>query len=771
MALRHEELRKIYRFDEFQVDARKRVLLRDGKPVALNSKAFELLLALVMSGGRELSKDQLMQLVWHDQIVEENNLAVHIYNLRKILGERKDEHRYIVTIPGLGYRFVANVNETASEAEELFIESRTISRFVVEEEERRNPTVWEGAIADENLMPANQGETVNRQVVASTNEMETAKSIASASLVQSRSRKDVWLVALLVGLFLTAALSGYWLYRSRWRSSITPSFTHRQQMSLTRVTNSGQIDGAAISPDGKYVAYISSESVGNSLWLRQTGTASDIRLLPPTSAEFWGLTFSPDGRFIYYNLYTGDDIDFELFRIPSLGGIVEKIPNVSSRAITFSTDGKRIAYIQSDSGSGFNSLIVADADGSNHQVLASKEYPNTFYTEARAVAWSPDGNTIAGLVTQFEAEANYFTIVGINAKDGTEKPLSERRWYEVSSIEWLNTGSLLISGKDKLSAQAQIWSLPNPTGEPRPITNDLNQYSWLSRTADGESLAAVQTNTINSIFVGEVGDNDFKEIASEVGELNPLVWTPDGKIVYRSSKDGIGNLWMMEADGTDRRQVTSNAQVDSRGLSVSPDGKYIVFVSWRSGKSNLWRVDVDDGKLTQLTDGEGDVFPRCTPDGSSVIFQRGIFTKPMLWKVSLAGGAAQQLTDFRAKWAAISNDGSRVSYFQMADGKWSIGFISSAGASLLQRLDAPADMKQNRVYWSPDNQALFYIGAIGNVGNIRSLPFDGAASKSLTAFTSHWLSDFSLSTDGKRLAVSRSRSISDVVIVENTGTP
>jgi hypothetical protein len=81
-------------------------LLRTGKLIALNSKAFDLLLALLMSDGHELSKGQLMQLIWPDQIVEENNLAVHIYNLRKNLGRRKGEQHYIITIPGVGYRFM-----------------------------------------------------------------------------------------------------------------------------------------------------------------------------------------------------------------------------------------------------------------------------------------------------------------------------------------------------------------------------------------------------------------------------------------------------------------------------------------------------------------------------------------------------------------------------------------------------------------------------------------------------------------------------------------
>ena len=121
MAVKQEELKKIYRFDEFQIDARKQVLSRDGKPITLNAKTFNLLLALVKSGGRELSKDELMQMVWADQVVEENNLAVHIYNLRKVLGERKDDHRYIITLPGIGYRFVAEASGSCIERRHLVL--------------------------------------------------------------------------------------------------------------------------------------------------------------------------------------------------------------------------------------------------------------------------------------------------------------------------------------------------------------------------------------------------------------------------------------------------------------------------------------------------------------------------------------------------------------------------------------------------------------------------------------------------------------------------
>ena len=129
---------RIYRFDEFELNALKRQLFRRGQPVTLQPKAFELLVALVDSGGRLLTKDDLLNLVWPDQIVEESNLTVHMSALRKALGEQRGEHRFVVTEPGRGYRFVADVAEVEVGAragdEEFSIESHTLSRIVIERE-------------------------------------------------------------------------------------------------------------------------------------------------------------------------------------------------------------------------------------------------------------------------------------------------------------------------------------------------------------------------------------------------------------------------------------------------------------------------------------------------------------------------------------------------------------------------------------------------------------------------------------------------------------
>jgi DNA-binding winged helix-turn-helix (wHTH) protein len=105
-----------FSFGDFKLDSGKRLLLEKGEPVSVNSKAFDLLLALVENHGQILSKDELLEKVWAGQFVEENNLTVHISALRKIFGEKKGKHQFILTIPGTGYSFIHEVRQDGGNA-------------------------------------------------------------------------------------------------------------------------------------------------------------------------------------------------------------------------------------------------------------------------------------------------------------------------------------------------------------------------------------------------------------------------------------------------------------------------------------------------------------------------------------------------------------------------------------------------------------------------------------------------------------------------------
>ena len=108
--------RRLLQFDEFQVDPDARLLLRGGEPVPLTPKVFAVLLALLEQPGEVVSKDELIRRVWPDTAVTEANLTQSISTLRKALGERTHDRRYVVTVPGVGYSFTAQVTETAEPA-------------------------------------------------------------------------------------------------------------------------------------------------------------------------------------------------------------------------------------------------------------------------------------------------------------------------------------------------------------------------------------------------------------------------------------------------------------------------------------------------------------------------------------------------------------------------------------------------------------------------------------------------------------------------------
>ena len=124
--------RVLYEFGPFRVDPEKQVLLRDNEPVAITPKTFETLMILVRHRREVVSKDDLMKALWPDCFVEEANLSQNIFMLRKALGDTPEDRRYIVTQPGKGYRFVAEVRTVAQDGEDVIVTSRTRTQMVME---------------------------------------------------------------------------------------------------------------------------------------------------------------------------------------------------------------------------------------------------------------------------------------------------------------------------------------------------------------------------------------------------------------------------------------------------------------------------------------------------------------------------------------------------------------------------------------------------------------------------------------------------------------
>lgn len=310
-------------------------------------------------------------------------------------------------------------------------------------------------------------------------------------------------------------------------------------MNIKRLTTYGKIANAALSPDGKFFVYALAESGGQSLWVQQTTSAHPVNTTPPTKGNYWGLTISPDGAFVYYSVFEGDKSDLHLHRIPILGGLVERLAATPDNAVAFSPDGNRLVWAEQRREK--TKLYIANSDGSDGRLLAERKYPLEFNVRGTSTAWSPDGATIACAVKVVDQNGGEFaSVVGVDAATGTEKSLSAHRWASVNHLSWLRDGSLVVIAGDAPGSPAQIWSLSQPDGILRQLTKDLNSYERLSATANGEMFLSIQRNSVARLSA--TGENQAVEfaltVAQQVGSFDGIAWTSDGRIVIFLSRLG-----------------------------------------------------------------------------------------------------------------------------------------------------------------------------------------------------------------------------------------
>lgn len=286
-----------------------------------------------------------------------------------------------------------------------------------------------------------------------------------------------WPIALVVLVIAVAA--AYVVTRGR-----APAESRREaaKLSIERVTTLGTVIDATVSPDGKYVAYVTSENTRQGLWLRQLATASTIALVPPAAGVgFWGATFAPDGSAVYYALFHGDEPTRAIYRIPILGGTPRKLVSGVDSFPTFSPDAKQMAWVRSDfPEAGSSALMVADSDGQNVRALATRKPPEffapVFFT---APAWSPDGTFIICPMERRE-QTIVGTLQAINVSDGSLKPFPHYEWATVGQPAWLPDGRVLFRAVDN---GANIW-VANADGSQRMQVTTEGAVSWPVANSD-----------------------------------------------------------------------------------------------------------------------------------------------------------------------------------------------------------------------------------------------------------------------------------------------
>jgi Tol biopolymer transport system component len=343
-------------------------------------------------------------------------------------------------------------------------------------------------------------------------------------------------------------------------------------------------------------------------------------------------------------------------------------------------------------------------------------------------------------------------------------------------MAWLADGGglIMLASDPAEGTQSQIWRISYPDGEARKLTNDVNNYHGVSFATNPNRLVTVQAAYSTNLWIAPYGKagRAIKVTSGtniEEGQLG-LSWTPDGKIVYTSTASGNWDLWIVDADGRNKQQLTAGAG-GNFFPSVSPDGRYVVFASDRAGVDDIWRIDINGANLKQLTRGHNAARPYCSPDGRWVVYANRSSGQVILWKVSIDGGAPAQLTsnDKPAASPVISPDGKLLSYFGLnKQNQPVLNIIPFEGAASIKTIDIPSNVKVNINHvWTLDGRAVIYRQNIGDVSNLWMRPLDGSAPTQLTDFKSDGIPWFDLSRDGKQLAMSRSVPGGEVVLISN----
>lgn len=555
----------------------------------------------------------------------------------------------------------------------------------------------------------------------------------------------------------------------------------RELRSPEKLNESLYNPSATISPDGRFYVYVYREPDGReSLRLGQINVAGWKILIPADNLSYRGMTFTPDGNWIYVLVFglKSNTTSGTLFRITTLGNATENVLENVDSPVTFSPDGQSFAFLRALPEEGWDQLIVFNLAQNTERVLSERRRPAFYVTtlSRETPSWSPDGKFIATPAGATGSDGDFMSVVAINVATGEEKPLTSRRWLRVGSTHWLKDGNgLVVSAAESGTELYQLYKIAGD-GDATLVLPDFNDYSNLSLSSDGRLLLAVAAEKRSGIFLMPTGRGNTGVSQLTNGDEDGLwgfSWTPADNLVYVSLESRNRDIWIKTNDDKrPPRQLTFDDAADY-SPTVSPDGRYIVFVSNRTGVLQVWRMDMDGSNVKQLTFEGQAKSPQITKDGQWVIYSSGTVGRPSLWKVSIEGGSPTRVVEKLASWPAISPDGKWIACVTKDDAldqPMKLTVLSADDFSVHREFDMPAGVNTPEysavIRWKPNSSAFAYVRTQNGVSNIFVQSLLGKLTKE-TDFTADRIFWFDWTGDGKQLAIARGVSRYMVVMMED----
>lgn len=486
-----------------------------------------------------------------------------------------------------------------------------------------------------------------------------AGAAAPSGVAVAEKKKPIALIA--GAAVLVLALAGFGVYRfGPGGKSGGLSEEALSAMKIAPVLSAEILQSIAVSPEGRFAAHVTRQDGKYRLQLRQITTQTDREIVPPQDLAILGLAFTPDGDRLWYCMVDKQNpLYSSLYEVPSLGGAepTRKVTDADT-APTFSPDGTSIAFVRGLPTEKKAMLIVAREDGSGEKPLVTFDAP--LDNALREPRWSPDGKRIA-VVYRAAGKPH---IVAIDVASAQQQQVGTWEGPIIDSVAWLGPTGFVVAGAPA-PGPIQLWHVTYPGGERRRLTNDISDYTFVSTSSDGKTIAARRTQRTGEIWEVPVagGPADMVSVTRGKENIGSLAAAGDGTLLYNGPQEETMTLWAFKP-GTGKRSIAPKGTtvLSHRFIRGQEATAFTAFGADLAG--NIHRVNVDGSNPKQLTSGPGERLVAVTPDGRFVLYNTPQAPRTLLLIPSDGGGAPRTLaTDYIAEGGVIfSRDGKIVSY-------------------------------------------------------------------------------------------------------------
>ena len=528
---------------------------------------------------------------------------------------------------------------------------------------------------------------------------------ASVSTNGTHHGVSSWIVAAAIVLAVGGPTAG-WLIARRSSSAESPAFDHVARI----VATAAHEYAPALSPDGKWIAYLSNARGTTDVWVKFIAGGDPRNLtagsgLTVQSTDYvGGLAVAPDGTQIAFTVTDATNRGSTWVIPAPLGGEPRKMLRDGDYAMQWSADGKRITFVRAGGPLG-DALVVADADGQNETIVARRQGAQHIHWPR----WSADGSYIyfnhGPQNFNVEPTSLFRVRVGGGAIESVVAT-ARRAAYGFPSPD----GRGLVYAANPDTVDLNLWWRDLASGRDTRLTSGIGEYTHPVISNDGRVLVGTVLDAQQSLQSLRVQFDKRPSLQAVTdghsGDFDP-VWSPDEtRLVFSSSRTGSRNLWVARDPSVAPAPLTSGVTIDERP-AIAPDRRTIAFVSDRNGRRGIWTVSIDGGTPRFVAAADVVDTLAWSPDGKRIVFAAPTADAPGLMLMDVANG---QMTRLATPAAAVGPTWSRddvIAYIEARGGTLGafVQLIRPNGDRVESSpLDAPGSpqIANGSIVWSPD---------------------------------------------------------------------